>query len=81
VISSVWFSPDYTRTASGIAENCVVMPSLWDASLVVQRPSPLAGEAEGVWLDCKHTIHPITSDYTIGVTLDSKGAVQFTICG
>jgi len=52
VFSSVWFSPDYTRTASDIAENCGVILSLRDASLVAQEPSPMAGTAEGVWLDC-----------------------------
>lgn len=61
MFDSVWFSPDYTQTACEIAENRDVIPSLRDESLVAQEPLPLAGAAEGVWLDSK-SIHPFAFD-------------------
>jgi hypothetical protein len=67
VIDSVRFSPDYTQTASEIAENRDVIPSPRDESLVAQEPLPLVGAAEGVWLDPK-SIHPFAFDRTMGGT-------------
>src|ERR1700722_14587085 len=57
MFSSVWFSLDYTRTASEFAENRGGIPTLRDASLRAQEPSPMVGAAEGVWLDSE-SIHP-----------------------
>jgi hypothetical protein len=67
MFDSVCFSPDYTRTASEIAENRDVITSLRDESLVAQEPLHLAGAAEGVWLDSK-SIHPFAFDRTMGGT-------------
>ena len=67
MFDSVYFSPDYTRTAGEIAENRDVIPTLRDESLVAQEPLPLAGAAEGVWLD-PSSIHPFAFDRTMGGT-------------
>ena len=44
-----------------LAENRGVVPTLKEASLVTQEPSPMADAVEGMWLDSA-SIHSIASN-------------------